>query len=111
MVSVIVFLIVLSQLLLAGVSYVQEWREVFNMVFIHCSPVMVFFGGIQSLVNYTGEFSFFFFPALAYSVIKYLLLTIALKSYEPGFLNIGALLLEILFVAGSGFYVVYFSYL
>jgi hypothetical protein len=111
MVPFIIFLITVLQLVLAGLSYVQEWREVFNIVFVHLSPVMVFFGGLESIMKFTGEFSYFFFPALAYCVVKYILLAIALKNDELGFFNVGALLLEILYVAGSSFYVVYYSYL
>lgn len=111
MVSVVVFLLTFAQLALAGVSYLKDWSDVFNLIFVHCSPVMVFFGGIEALVNFSGEFSFFFFQALGYSVLKYVLLAISLRGDELGFFNVGALIMEILFIAASGMYVVYYSYL
>lgn len=111
MASFIIFLITLLQLALVGISYFKEWQEFFSLLFVHMSPVMVFFGGIEALTKFTGEFSFFFFPALGYCIMKYILLAISLRGQSPGFLNMGALFLEIIYVAGSSVYVVYYSYL
>lgn len=111
MVSFLVFLLTLAQLTLIALSYMQQWPDLFALVTVHMSPVMVFFGGLQSLVNFTGEFSFFFFPALGYSIIKYILLAISLRNEELGLFNVGALVMEIIYVAGSSLYVVYYSYL
>lgn len=111
MVSFIIFLITLLQLALVAASYLKEWQDVFALVFMHMSPVMVFFGGIEAITKFTGEFSFFFWPALGYCIIKYILLTISLKSEQLGFLNVSALIMEIIYVAGSSLYVVYYSYI
>lgn len=111
MVSVIIFLITFAQLALAAASYLNEWTELFSLIFIHCSPVMVFFGAMEALVSFSGEYSYFFFQALGFSVLKYILLGIALRGEELGFFNVGALVMEILFIAASGLYVVYYSYI
>lgn len=110
--SVMSFLIVGLQWGLIILFYIKQMPEAFNIVFIHFSPVMVFFALLDKLINFSGEFSYFLWMGLIFCVIKYFFLARSLIVDEDrGFFNITALFAEVAYLATSTWYIVTNSYI
>lgn len=108
MLAFLTFLLVAIQAALSLAAFVLGWTELFVIIFVELSPVMLFFGGLQSLIEFSGTFPRLFFPALIYCMIKYVLLAVTLKNDPLGFFNVGALMLEIAYIALGGIYIVFY---
>lgn len=108
--SLFAFVMVLTQLSVVLLSYHQKWPEVFAVSFYQISPIMVFLGLLNELKLFSGIASDWVWVGLVYCLTKYFMLTRALVNDDPNFFSLSALVGEVLLIAGSSWYIVYYFY-
>ena len=116
MTSVFAFLITLGQLMLIGTAYLYQtdseaWRDLFTVMVVHFSPVMVFLSLLDMGVGFGGKVAYWVWIGLTYCLIKYFIIWRAMHSNDINSINVAALFMEAIYLAGSTFFIVSHNYL
>jgi hypothetical protein len=96
---------------LIAYTRLSDMPEAFGMVFLQPSPVLLFFTLLDVGVGFAGETSSILLISLLFNVTKYFILVRALREYGIGFVTGLALAVDIGYLATSGIYLLYYSYL
>ncbi len=92
-------------------AYFMRWGKVFGLVFMYPSPVLLFFTLLNSIgVNWSGEVAQFFIFSALFNGVKYFILVRAVLYEGLNFCSVMAIIGEVVYLATSSAYLVYYSY-
>ncbi len=108
MFSGISFFVSLLQWALISVSYFKRWAQVFGIVFVYPSPILLFFTILSAIgVDYGGTTTHFLLASGLFNAVKYFFLVRAIYVEGINFWSVSAALMEALYVGASGTYLAY----